>query len=187
MQALKPIFVCWLVGGASLFAEVGVAEGKCRSGDGCKMAKDIQAVLEPAESCILVGTKEEECTCEGLVSLENTCRVNLSAEDFSFGSCKIDNVVTTNECPAVLPPGSWGRIHLPIDPQATLGDHEDNLHLSTSGKQITLKISYQVVAVESGCGCGISGSRLETWIGLVIGGLLVWGWAKTRRRRRPAV
>jgi hypothetical protein len=134
------------------------AAAGCPSAAGCDMAKDVQAVLDPDESCIDVRTEDDSCQCTSWVSLENNCSVNLQAEDFDFGFCRIDDVPMQEGCPSVIPPGSWGAIDLPLNPDAAPGAYEETVHLSVSGRAIVLRLTYEVVRVDSGCSCGTGGA-----------------------------
>jgi len=132
------------------------------------MAKNVQASLEPEESCVILMISDDSCTCESWVSLENNCSVNLRAMDFQFGSCMIDGAIKHEDCPEILPPGSWGNLYLPIDDQAVPGNYEEILHLNVTGKDITLKVFYEVVNVQTGCGCNTHENDLAPHIGLIL-------------------
>jgi MYXO-CTERM domain-containing protein len=129
------------------------ADAGCPSASGCDMAKNVEASLSPEEACVDVRTENDSCSCDSWVSLENNCTVNLQAGDFTFDFCMIDSQVMYTGCPDIIPPGSWGAIYLPLNPEAELGHYEESLHLSVAGNNISLNLVYDVEHVESGCGC----------------------------------
>lgn len=134
------------------------ARAGCPSAGGCLMAKDVTASLDPAEACIDVRVTEDDCQCESWVSLENNCAVNLRAEDFVFGFCMIDGQKQQVGCPEIIPPGSWGAVFLPTDPDGPEGQHQEELSISLSGRQFTLQVAYELRRVETGCGCAPDGT-----------------------------
>ena len=129
------------------------ADAGCPSAAGCNMAKNVEASLSPEEACVDVRTENDSCSCDSWVSLENNCTVNLQAGDFTFGFCMIDGQTMYSNCPDIIPPGSWGAVYLPVNPEAEVGHYEDNLHFSVAGNNISLVLVYDVEWVESGCSC----------------------------------
>ena len=129
------------------------ANAGCPSASGCDMAKNVEASLVPEEACVDVRTENDSCSCDSWVSLENNCTVNLQTTDFAFDFCMIDSQVMYSGCPDIIPPGSWGAVYLPLNSEAEVGHYEDTLQISVSGNAISLNLVYDVVAVESGCGC----------------------------------
>jgi hypothetical protein len=133
------------------------SRGACPGADGCLIAGHVTATLDPPEPCIILRTSKDECYCTSWVSLENNCSVNFRAEDFVFGECMIDGQVYDEQCPAIIPPGSWGSVFLPTDPGLLPGHQEEKLHLTLSGKNIELLVSYDLVETSSGCSCRSAG------------------------------
>ena len=156
------------------------ATAGCPSAAGCDMAKNVEASLSPEEACVDVRTEDDSCSCDSWVSLENNCTVNLQANGFNFGFCMIDSQVMYSGCPDIIPPGSWGAIYLPLDPEAGVGHYEDTLQISVAGNNISLNLVYDVEHVESGCSC--TTSRGSAGI-LVLAGLLLI-ILRARRRDR---
>jgi hypothetical protein len=141
------------------------ARAGCPSASGCTMARALTADLSPPEPCIILRISSDNCDCEAWVSLENNCAVNFSAIDFSFGECMIDGVVTRQDCPTIIPPGSWGSVFYPIDPDLELGTHLETRHLNVSGKDINLLVTYDLEEYRTGCSCGGHGRRGSmTWV-----------------------
>ncbi len=156
------------------------AHAGCPSASGCNMAKHVQASLNPEEACIDVRTDNDSCSCDSWVSLENNCTVNLQAIGFAFDFCMIDGESMHSGCPDLIPPGSWGAVYLPRDPDAEVGHYQDTLQISVSGNSISLNLQYDVVAVESGCSC--STSRFSAGAVLLAG--LLFLTLRVRRRGR---
>lgn len=129
----------------------------CPSASGCDMAKNVEASLSPEEACVDVRTENDSCSCDSWVSLENNCTVNLQAADFTFDFCMIDSQVMYSGCPDIIPPGSWGAVYLPLNPDAEVGHYEESLQISVAGNNISLILVYDVEHVESGCGCSTGG------------------------------
>ena len=146
------------------------ADAGCPSASGCNMAKNVEASLSPEEACVDVRTEDDSCSCDSWVSLENNCTVNLQAGDFSFDFCMIDSQVMYSGCPDIIPPGSWGAVYLPINPDAEVGHYEDTLSLSVTGNDISLVLVYDVKQVESGCGCstGRGSAGIPAMAGLLL-------------------
>jgi MYXO-CTERM domain-containing protein len=156
------------------------ARAGCPSASGCNMAKHVETSLNPEEACIDVRADDDSCSCDAWVSLENNCTVNLQAIDFAFDFCMIDGQSMHSACPDIIPPGSWGAVYLPRDPDADVGHRQDTLQISVSGNTISLVIEYDVVAVESGCSC--STSRFSAGV-LLLAGLLSLTLRARRRDR----
>ncbi len=152
----------------------------CLSDDGCLMAENLRAELEPAEACIILRIDSEVCDCQSWVSLENNCSVNFKAQDFTFGKCMIDGQVKI-DCPTVISPGSWGSVFFPTSESFALGAHEENLHLALSGNEIILAVNYDLAEVETGCACG---RQAQGWSGPGLA-LLLAALMLSLRVRRP--
>jgi len=161
----------------------GRAGAGCPGADGCLMAKGLEAALVPQEACIDVRVTEDDCRCQSWVSLENNCAVGLRAEDFTFGFCMIDGEQQHGDCPTIIPSGSWGAVYLPTDAGAEPGAHQEDLHVTLSGRAILLQVAYELRRVETGCGCD-AGAPGGATPGLVL--LLLAGGVSLRARRRAA-
>jgi len=149
----------------------GVAWAGCpQAGDGCDAVVKISAALEGAPMCVRVDRAgpENGCVCQGTVYVVNDCAVDLVATDFTWGGAD-----------TTVPPGKTGQFDRSEEP---VGEHHEELHLTSDGKAFTLILDYTVEhrAFEP-VGCGVSG-RGE--LGVVGAGLGLAALAFARRRAR---
>ena len=125
-------------------------------------------------------TEDDSCSCDSWVSLENNCTVNLQAAGFTFDFCMIDSQVMYSNCPDIIPPGSWGAVYLPVNPDAEVGHYEESLQISVAGNDISLVLVYDVEHVESGCGCSTGNGTAGTLALVILMPLIL----RARRRDR---
>jgi hypothetical protein len=92
----------------------------------------------------------------------------------------VDGQEQHGDCPEIIPPGSWGAVYLPANANAEPGTYQEDLRLSLSGREILLRVDYELRRVETGCGCHQSGAAGEPAV-LV---LLLAGFVSFRGRKR---
>lgn len=135
------------------------ARADCPSASGCLMARYIEYELQPPQPCLAMHLGEDDCRCLAWIAMENNCQVPLVPQDFTFAECNVAGQYYQGDCPSQVGTGDWGNFYLPPEDVGQAGHYQQDFHLELGGQDYTLAVSYDLVELNTGCGCGGNAGR----------------------------